>query len=191
MNKSSRNIWIVATAVAFLQATFLVWMVWDRVSIISNGKEIILNVEPIDPRSLFRGDYVILNYTDASVLNSRILDAPTEAQSSICVTFDKAPDDEIWKPIAATKSCPRKLGIDQVAVKGKVRAIRAAGEIKASAFVTYGIESYFVPEGTGKTLEQKIAKGALQVLVAVDKSGRAAIKGLIVEGKRIYDEPLW
>ena len=190
MNPTNSRVWLIALGVAIAQAAFLGWMVWDRVNLIRNGAEIVLNTTPIDPRSLFRGDYVILNYADASRLQSPLLTVQPEPKSSICVLFEKAPDGEIWKPVATAKSCPEKSEKGQVAVKGKVRSSNNRNN-EITAVVNYGIESYFVPENTGKALEQQIAKGAIQALVAVDRKGRAAIKGLIVNGTRIYDEPLW
>jgi uncharacterized membrane-anchored protein len=56
--------------------------------------------------------------------------------------------------------------------------------------VHYGIEDYFVPEGTGQELEKLVGQKKLDALIAVDGSGNAGIKGLMVEGKRVYEEPL-
>jgi len=54
--------------------------------------------------------------------------------------------------------------------------------------VRYGIESYFVPEGTGKALETQVRDRRIAALVAVDRGGNSAIKGLKVDGKTIYEE---
>jgi uncharacterized membrane-anchored protein len=43
--------------------------------------------------------------------------------------------------------------------------------------VSYGIESYFVPEGTGREIEQQL--GDIKMRVTVDGEGRAAIVGLV------------
>ncbi len=45
--------------------------------------------------------------------------------------------------------------------------------------VVYGIEAYFVPEGRGFEIE---TADDVDVVVAVDGTGRAAIKHLIVDG---------
>ena len=39
-----------------LQAGLLAWMLADRVMLLKNGREIRLQVVPVDPRDLFRGD---------------------------------------------------------------------------------------------------------------------------------------
>jgi len=53
----------------------------------------------------------------------------------------------------------------------------------------YGIETYFVPESTGRDLEKLTRQAAVRTVVAVDRNGKAAIKGIIVEGVR-HDESL-
>jgi uncharacterized membrane-anchored protein len=59
------------------------------------------------------------------------------------------------------------------------------------ATVNYGIESFFIPEGTGRELEKLVGQKKLAALIAVDESGNAALKGLIVDGERVYEEPLF
>jgi uncharacterized membrane-anchored protein len=54
--------------------------------------------------------------------------------------------------------------------------------------VRYGLESYFVPQGEGKKIEQT-PRGRLEVVAAVAASGQAAIKRLLIDGNPVYDEP--
>jgi uncharacterized membrane-anchored protein len=55
--------------------------------------------------------------------------------------------------------------------------------------VRYDLESYFVPEGEGRKLEQVRNQRKLLVVAAVMPSGRAAIKRLLVDGESVYEEP--
>ena len=57
--------------------------------------------------------------------------------------------------------------------------------------IRYNLESYFVPEGEGRKLEDVRNKGKLAVVAAVLPSGRAAIKRLLIDGKPVYEEPLF
>ena len=50
--------------------------------------------------------------------------------------------------------------------------------------IVYGIESYFVPEGQGRKVE-RVSRGNLDAKVAIDNSGRAVIKTLLIEGEEI------
>ena len=55
---------IVAAAlvVVLVQASVVGAMILERAAILSQGREIVIRTVPIDPRDLFRGDYVILRY---------------------------------------------------------------------------------------------------------------------------------
>jgi hypothetical protein len=57
--------------------------------------------------------------------------------------------------------------------------------------VTWGLESYFVEKKEALRLETLQRAGQVEVLAAVGSDGRAAIKGLIVDGKLVYEEPLF
>ena len=59
------------------------------------------------------------------------------------------------------------------------------------ATVRYGIESYFVPEGKGLELERMVQDRKLAAVVAVDRHGKSAIKGLMIDGRVVYEEPLF
>ena len=59
------------------------------------------------------------------------------------------------------------------------------------AIVSYGIESYFVPEGEGRELEDSRNAGRITVDVALGKDGTPAIKQLRLDGEPVYQEPLF
>ena len=61
-SRSICSIGVSLLVVAALQSLVLLWMVWDRVSLLANGREIKAAVVPVDPRDVFRGDYVTLGY---------------------------------------------------------------------------------------------------------------------------------
>lgn len=190
MTRERRNMWLGIAVVVGAQLGVLSWMVLDRVHLLSSGREIVLEIVPVDPRSLFRGDYVILNY-DISRLEVPRSEKRLRRGSVVYTTLQKTRDGK-WKLVAAGPMRPGDVGRDQVVLKGRVRfASRVARRGLDSATVNYGIESFFVPEGTGRELEALVGKKKLAALVAVDKSGNAALKGLIVDGKRVYVEPLF
>jgi uncharacterized membrane-anchored protein len=89
-------------------------------------------------------------------------------------------------------SPPASTAADQVVLKGRVQyASHATAQAPGQASVRYGIESFFVPEGTGRELEKLVGEKKLAALIAVDEQGNAAIKGLVSEGKRVYEESLF
>ena len=57
--------------------------------------------------------------------------------------------------------------------------------------VRYGIERFYVPEGAGGVLEQARGAKTLTVDVRVAESGEAQIQGVMVDGKPVFEEPLY
>ena len=68
------------------------WMTWDRISLLKNGREIVLAVTPVDPRSLFRGDYVILGYAITQVPAPPGQSPPARNGTPVYVTLEQEAD---------------------------------------------------------------------------------------------------
>jgi len=123
-----------------------------------------LKTEPVDPRDLFRGDYVILRYD----INSIRLDSILAKEGA----FKK--DDQIYLKLDTSSKYARPRQISKnileegIFIKGTVTSLN---DIRLNA--KYGIETYFVRRGTGKEIERKIGK--LDVIIAVDERGQAII----------------
>ena len=158
-------------------------MVVDRMLLLRNGREIVLPIRPVDPRDLFKGDYARLSY-DISRLDAGLVSGLGDEQREQTVYVTLGRDaGEAWKPVAVARTLPRGLGPNQIAIRGRTNRY-------AANFISYGLERYYLPEGTGNRIEEMARKSHLSAIVAVDGRGRAAIKGLVIDGKRAYDEPL-
>lgn len=83
------NVWLAALIVSAMQSAVLAYMVVDRAQLLQNGREIILDVLPVDPRSLFRGDYVILNYGPLSRIDGKLFTDIPEDTRTVYVTARK------------------------------------------------------------------------------------------------------
>lgn len=185
---SARNLWTGIVAVAAVQAAVLGWMIWDRADLLASGREIELEVVPVDPRSLFRGDYVVLDYP-ISRLELPQGQQPLARGDTIYVTLRKG-DAGKWEVAGSGARPPEGTSADDVVLKGRIRYASTSESAPPTASVTYGIESFFVPEGKGRELEKLVREKKLSALVSVDEDGNAGIKGLVVDGKRVYEEPL-
>jgi uncharacterized membrane-anchored protein len=189
MTSERRRLWLGIAGVAVVQAAVLGWMIWERAQLLATGREVVLEVVPVDPRSLFRGDYVILAY-DMSRIDAPSNVAPPARGDDIYVTLQKGDGDK-WLVAAAGRERPARTAADQVVVKGKVQYVTTGSEqAPAQTGVRFGIESFFVPEGAGRELEALVREKKLSALIAVDGDGNAGIKGLVVDGRRVYEEPL-
>jgi uncharacterized membrane-anchored protein len=186
MTAVRHRVWLAVGAVALLQSVMLGAMVWDRVQLLKHGREVVLPILPIDPRSLFRGDYVQLGY-GISRVSGRLIDGQPGRGEAVYVTIARG-SDGVWSPIKAARQHDGTGGADSVVVKGR---LEQGGSNGHDAFIRYGIESYFVPEGKGRDLEALARDKKLAAVVAVDPHGRAAIKGLLIDGKLAYEEPLF
>jgi uncharacterized membrane-anchored protein len=146
-------------------------------------------VVPVDPRSLFRGDYARLGYTISAVPKSDLPERSLRnTKTPVYVTIQQQPDGA-WRAVSASLSHPGKVSETEAVLKG--RPAHAWQTLtRPNIDIAYGIERYYVPEGKGLELERMVRDKKIAAIIAVDARGNAAIKGLAIDGKRIYDEPL-
>jgi uncharacterized membrane-anchored protein len=158
---------------------------------------VVLETQPVDPRSLFSGDYVRLNYTVSDLRLDQIGgDKVFKRNDTIFVTL--APEVEFWKARAAHRVRPEAIA-GQVVIKGRVEYVadtmwdRDGNQIRSvnHVRVKYGVEDYFVQEGAGMTLERPPADEKISIQVSVDRFGNAGIKTVLVNGQPRYTETLF
>lgn len=176
--------------VAGLQTAAIGWMVTDRITLLKTGKEIVLPIVPVDPRSLFRGDYVRIDFP-VTMVSSDLFpkDAKPRKAGPVFVTVQR--DGESWKPVAVSETRPT-VKPDQMVMQGRLAHNwwPGPGRTPHQVRINYGLERYYVQEGKGLELENAARDKKLAVVVAVDGKGRSAIKGLIIDGQLAYEEPL-
>lgn len=187
-------VWPLLILVAVAQSAALFKVVYDRDRLLKSGREITLPTLPVDPRDIFRGDYVTLGYDISSLRKSTLpSDANFEdlrADTLAYVTLTPDPANG-WKAIRVTADYPRDVAASDIVLQGRAKSIwRPENKSDVQLNIRYGIESYFVPEGTGKAIEAKVREHKIEAIVAVDASGSAALKGLVVDGERHVDPPL-
>ena len=171
-------------------------MVWPRAAILRNGQEVRLEIAPVDPRDLFRGDYVVLAYRIGTVDMPKDATIPFKRGQQVFVTLRPDASNKA-RAVAISAERPTVSGTD-IVIAGSVSAVSTcplndAGNRDCklgnrAVDVRYGLESYFVPQGEGKKIEL-MAKARLEVVAAVAPSGQAAIKRLLIDGVPVYDEP--
>jgi uncharacterized membrane-anchored protein len=179
----AKSSWAGAMLSAVLLTAGLGWMVVDRVQLLRAGREIVLPVRPVDPRDLFKGDFARMGYDISRVDPKLMPKMPPGARRPVVYVTLEQDAGGAWKPVAVARELPTGLAANQVVLRG--RAWRGSGNQ-----IAYGLERYFVPEGQGGRIEDMARKSQLSAVVAVRPNGDAAIKGLVIEGKRVYEEPL-
>lgn len=193
MSGSPRHLWSLLIIVAVVQSAAVFKIVYDKDRLLKTGREITVPVKPVDPRDLFRGDYVTLGY-DISTLNTSLVPIGNfdnfPAGSTAYVTL--SPNTAgAWTVAAVATGRPATVAPSDVILKGRVdRTWRAQTASDSVINMRYGIETYFVPEGTGRTLETQVREHKIDAIVAVGSDGTATLKGLVIDGERHVDPPL-
>lgn len=169
-----------------IQTLILGWMVADRVMILRSNNIVTLKSEPVDPRDLFRGHYVTLTYA-ITTLPFTAINGDLTWKDGETIFVELAPIRDDWQAIAAFHDDTEPTPGNKI-IRGKIDYL---DETRNVARVNYGIERYFVPEGEGRALEDQRNKRALSVDVVLASDGEAAIKGIRIDGKPVYEEPLF
>jgi uncharacterized membrane-anchored protein len=191
------NLGLRIAAVVVLQTLALLAMVGMKQYTLSTGTPIVLETEPIDPRSLFSGDYVRLNYSISRLPADKLAgDRAFERGDTVYVLL--RPAGEFWEALSVHHVRPAAAA-GQIAIKGRVEYTdpqafplpgTPVGPVKAIN-VKYGVENYYVPEGEGRALERPNPDETISIRLVVDRRGNAAIKAVLVNGVERYVERLF
>ncbi|MFA4872064.1 MAG: GDYXXLXY domain-containing protein [Patescibacteria group bacterium] len=170
-----------------LQVVIVFAIIIFKVSVLSGGTDILLRIEPVDPRDMLRGDYATFQYSDISNLDSYI-SGGQQIRNGDTVYVVLRQGGQYWTAQNVQKTKPFN---GEIALKGKV----ASGGIETQSdvfqnqrfggsriHVVYGIEEYFIPEGKGQGFSFFNKEAAARVVV--DENGNAVLKQIYVD-----DEP--
>jgi uncharacterized membrane-anchored protein/uncharacterized membrane protein len=158
---------LLIAVLVLLQLSAMSLQIGKSEYLLANGQLIKLQLIPLDPRSIMQGDYVRLRYAISEP------QLPTELkQSSI---FNKkavivlAPNDSTGVyEYRRVYTNGEKLGTNEIRINGTIGGFNT---------VDYGIETYFVPEGTGHDYE----RNARYAEVKVSAGGDAILVRLLLE----------
>jgi uncharacterized membrane-anchored protein len=169
-----KNMGVKYAAIALLPLLTLLWIPITNFVTLFAGESLLLEVTPVDPRDFLRGDYVILNYKISDIPDELVpleiadnLRGYNEGRDVVYVTLEKD-----------------SRGVGHV--KG-VSADRPGG-LYLKGFLSQGffgfmvryerINAYYVPEGTGRAIEDKIRDSNVMADLRVLR-GNAVIRRLV------------
>ena len=148
--------------IILLQIIFLSGMIGFKYYTLHFGTPILLKASTVDPRDVFRGEYVRLRYELSSAKNFDPGKQPLRDET-VYVVLEKG--EKYWDAVGVYIDKPQ-LNNNQVLMKGKLNY----GSIQ------YGIETYYVEEGKGREIERK---NNMDVMVRVDRFGNAVIERIL------------
>ena len=137
-----------------------VWPLWF-------GTPIVLETIPVDPRSLFRGNYVQLKYAISDINKNLARDRFKPGEVGYVTLKEK---DGIFFATALDHEKPKS----GVYIRGRVRKVKPDYRLK------YGVEAYFMPKEKALKTERSVRQGA-HAEVYLLNSGKTAISKLICE----------
>ncbi|MER8466677.1 GDYXXLXY domain-containing protein [Mesorhizobium sp. M1396] len=192
---AGKRLVISALVLALVQIGFLNWIIAGRAAILRNGKEVLLKIEPVDPRDLLRGDYIILGYEISRIPVKMIADIPADKFSSddtsIVVRLKKGADG-YWQPTTAwLGKPPTPAAADEADISGHVTE---GWDLRGEAMTIapdYGIERFYLPEGEGMAIQNDMRVRPFGIRLALAGDGTAQIKALVDGDKTLFEEPLY
>ncbi|MGN7471438.1 GDYXXLXY domain-containing protein [Brevibacillus sp. SAFN-007a] len=155
---------LILVPVILLQFAMTGYQVYNSETILSKGTSVKLELAPVDPRSLLQGDYVRLRYTISTLENEGF---PSGKKIRVVL---KKQDDHLYNyggyyELDGQWNKPYTAESSDVVVNGKTLGAEQ---------IEYGIESYFVPEGTGLEFE----RNAKFATIKVGANGDALLESL-------------
>lgn len=157
---------IIILIVIILQFGFLGYQTTSSERLLTTGSVVKLELQPIDPRSLLQGDYVQLRYTISELprdVSEDLDDRGIEGHVEIVL----AKNDQGIHEFDRIYTSGEILGAEEIVINGK----------KESYYwnqITYGIENYFIPEGTGL----EVVESAHFAYVRIGSNGNAMLERL-------------
>ena len=177
---------ILFPVIVALQLCVLFFMITKQELLLANGTKVLLKCEPIDPRSLFSGDYVILNYEISRIGYDIILKSDLKdiekinylERKDIYVALILQTNDMHHKIAAISDSIDKLKQNYSTIIKGRVY-YAGYDELR----VRYGVESYFVPQREGKKIEENMRNASVEV--SVSDNGDSVISKLFIDGEEV------
>ncbi|WP_181349177.1 GDYXXLXY domain-containing protein [Thalassobacillus sp. CUG 92003] len=146
--------------IVLLQILFLIGVALSYSAVERWGETIRLKTAPVDPHDPFYGEYVTLNYDIEQLSESHWEGADPEQGSTVYVELQQ--EDEFWQVKRASGNTfePRE---GAVILKGM---LRHSDRNRGTYWVDYGMNRFYVEEGTGEQFEERQSPLIVEVGIA-------------------------
>jgi uncharacterized membrane-anchored protein len=194
-------IWVGFALLVCLDLGIPVSMLAGRAAILRNGTEVKLELTTRDPRDLFRGEYSQLAYAIGTLANV----PATEAERARCPTLAHECMPQSGQPlfvilapadngtyraeqVSLNEPAPGTLFIRGKITYGsyqtRVDPAKCPSGLCFNGQVTYGIESWFGPQGEPAKID-RAARNQVTAVVRIDRSGTAVLADLLIDGNPV------
>lgn len=177
-----RSPYVVWGLAALIQLALISFPLIERLQVQMTGTVVPLELVPVDPRDLPRGDYVVINLAIGRIG----IDVPgsgnvTDGQK-IYVGLEAGEGGGPYRPVVVAE---KREDAGDIAIAGEVRYI-GGDHLR----LDYGIDAFFLPEGEGRQIERMDSKRLL-LNVSVAPDGKSLPVALLVDGKAIRSDGIF
>ena len=176
----------------------------------ASGTEVVIPMEPVDPRDILLGHYVIIR-TPAHTLDLRAFPEAPDGENAwsegetVYVSLSQG-QDGLWRASAVAK---RADALQPPLMRGRIENAyrrydytdwepgedgkpgrgreRIEGTGRTELQVEYNLERYYADPQTARALEDMRRENRLALIVSLGEDGTAVIKGLVIDGEPQYD----
>jgi uncharacterized membrane-anchored protein len=140
------------------------------------GQEVVLKIEAYDPRDVFRGDYVAVNFTESQA-NKSLLSGVKEVEINKLygkkIYAHLVKDEAVWKIDQLTLEKPN-TGVYVSCV------LEYYNKYDSVINLDFGVNRFYVEENTGTDVEKALRDGDVLARVKLWK-GRMIMDDLIIQ----------
>ncbi|WP_444946522.1 GDYXXLXY domain-containing protein [Microbulbifer sp. VTAC004] len=140
-----------------------------------SGEPIRVKTIPVDPRSMFRGNYARLNYGFSEIKKSALSAGRQVRQGEVVYVSLKKSPSGLYEFSSASFDKPD----EGIFLRGRISNTRPWGN-DDSYRVKFGIEAYFAPKKKALQLEKDLREGGVAELM-VAPSGQVSLKTVVGE----------
>ena len=157
----------LVAAIAF-QLVVPVGMVVNAALPLWTGTEIRVKTVPVDPRSMFRGNYAQLAYEFGTLPEDALAGEENLRAGEVVYVDLERGEDGAYEFAGASLDLPT----EGVFLRGRLATVTAPYRVR------FGIEAFFAPKARALELEKDLRNGGAALLM-VSGSGRASLKDVI------------
>jgi uncharacterized membrane-anchored protein len=166
----TRARWMIALAGLALILVLANWDIASKRAVIANGKLLLLELRPVDPRSLMQGDYMRLGLAEAAMPSTIVVEG-LPYRGAVILALD---EKRIGRFARLDDGSPLK--------EGELRVQYRRHEEWGLGRLDYGAQSFFFQEGDAGRYERaryamlRVAEDGSTVLTDLAGEDRVAIK---------------
>lgn len=176
---SMKTITTGLAVIIVLQITVLAGEYLSAIYPLWTGEEIRLKTVPVDPRSLFRGNYARLSY-EISTITGQDLREKKELRNGEIVYVKLKPSAHglfVFDGVSLKKPGGGPF------IRGRIQGKHSLRDF-VMYDVRYGIEAYFTPKKKALSLEKELRGGGVAI-VMIAGNGKATLKEVITNRNKV------